>query len=289
VIQEGLQDEWPSGVTAAVDPFQQGHLIELPPLFYATDLRKPIWSPGRAVAAELADENPGEELIELDPEQRPRFGAITSQTCEIVEDRPQPLRPWIQVAPVYRCEPGSKLLERDFILPLDPPDLEGEVWVIDLRIEMPLEKSMLMERTPIEAFADQRGYEDLGNQLGASRGRPALGGVIHETFTDAMLAVRNVNKTSKKRVKRFRDDIYKLKLGIEEGTRLEPKSARLYVVTRDAPNEEMTEFFGEWWDRAHEVAEAGGLALLETTWLSTAGLAIELELYEQLIDLRSPL
>jgi hypothetical protein len=289
VIQEGLQEDWPNAIRAAVEPFQQGHLIANPPIFYATDLGAPIWSPGRVLATETLEQERGLELIELDPAQCPPYGVITSQTCEIAEDRPDPLYPWVQVAPVYNCDPKSKLFEREFILPLDPPEVEGEGWVADLRLEVPLEKSVLIGCSPIEAFPDQAGYEDFGNQLGARRGRPALGGVIYEVFTATMLAVRNLNKTSKKKVKRFRGDIHKLKLGIEEGTRLEPKAARLYVVTKTEPDEEMREYFGEWWDRASEVAAATGLDLLPTTWLSSQGLEIDLGLYEQLIDLRSPL
>lgn len=289
MIQEGLQEEWPSSIRAAVEPFQQGHLIASPPIFYASNLGAPIWSPGRALAGEIPEEERGLELIELDPTQGPPYGAITSQTCEIAEDRPDMLYPWVQVAPVYRCDPKSKLFERDFILSLDPPQLEGQGWVVDLRLELPLEKSVLLDRAPIEAFPDQNGYEDFGNQLGAKRGRPALGGVIYEVFTATMLAVRNANKPAKKKVKRFRDDIHKLKLGIEEGTRLEPTAARLYVVTHTEPGEEMREYFGEWWDQASQRAAAAGLDLLPTTWLSSQGLEIELALYERLIDLRSPL
>jgi hypothetical protein len=289
VIQEGLQEGWPRGITAAVDPFQQGHLIENPPIFYATDLRGPIWGPGRTIAEEASSEALGVEVVELDPEDGPPYGVITSQTCEIAEDRPEPLHPWIQVAPVYRCDPGSKLLERDFVVRLDPPGLAGEVWVADLRLETPLEKSLLLGRKPIEAFGDQGGYEDFGNELGGRRGRPALGGAIYEVFTATMLAVRNVNKTSKKTVKRFRDDIYKMKLGIEQGSRLEPQAARLYVVTRKEPGEEMKKFFADWWDRASEIASARGLDLQQTTWLSETNLEIPLAAYEKLIDLRSPL
>lgn len=290
MIQEGLQGEWPSGIAAAVDPFQQGHLIERPPLFYAVDLRGPIWSPGRIVAAELGgEEELGEELIDLDPDHRPPFGIITSQSCEIVEERPQSLQPWVQVAPAYRCDPESKLLERDFIARLDPPSFVGGAWIADLRIEVPLEKSLFIGRTPIEAFRDERGYEDFGNWLGARRGRPALNAVIHEVVTQTLGELKTENKPNRKKVRRFRDNIHKLKLGIEDGGRLDPGSARLYVVTKGGRSDEMKEFFDTWWDRANEVAAGASLDLLQTTWLSVESLEIGLERYEQLIDLRSPL
>lgn len=289
MIQPGLNEEWPSGVIAAIDPFQQGHLIEEPPFFYAANLKEAVWSATRIVAAELEEAELGFELIDLDEASRPAYGIITSQSCEIVEERAKPLQPWIQVAPVYGCDPDSALLERDFIVRLNSPDLDESCLVADLRIEVPLEKSMLVGRTPIEAFTDEQGYEDFGNLLGSRRGRPALHEMIHDVFGKALGELKTGDKTHRKAVRRFRDKIYKLKLGIEEGSRLSPKAARLYVVARGEPDEEMIEFFGEWWDRANEIAAEHDLALLKTSWVRADRLDIDLEIYDRLIELRSPL
>lgn len=289
MIQEGLQESWPKQLPAALVPYQQGHLIARPPFFYATDLRAPIFSPGREIADELGEEEPGVEVVEVDPEHGPPYGIITSQTCEIVEERPQPLQPWIQVAPVDRCEPTSDLLKRDFVVRLKPPGLEGGAWFADLRLEMPLEKSILLDRTPIEAFPSEADYEAFGNQLAQRRGRPALDSVIHNVVLKTMGDMKTENKPQRGKVKRFRGSVYKLKLAIEGGTRLDPVAARLYVVTKGERSEEMTEWFAEWWDRAREVAEETKLDLLPTKWLSVEQLEIELEVYEGLIDLRSPL
>ena len=289
MIQAGLQEEWPSGVLAAIDPFKQGHLIERPPIFYGADLKEAIWSPGRILAGELEELELGVELIEVEETARPPYGIITSQSCEIVEERPKPLQPWVQVAPVYPCETDSPLLDRDFIARLDPPELDEGCWVADLRLEMPLEKSMLVGRTPIESFGEDQDYEDFGNMLGSRRGRPALHEVIHDVFGEALSDLKTEDKPHRKTVRRFRDQIYMLKLGIEEGSRLEPKVARLYVVTRGEPAAEMVAFFEEWWDRANEIAAARGLGLMQTTWLRSDRLEIDLELYDRLVELRSPL
>jgi hypothetical protein len=90
---------------------------------------------------------------------------------------------------------------------------------------------MLIGRTPIEAFRDERGYEDFGNWLGARRGCPALHAAIHEVITQTLGELKAKNKPNLKTVRRFRDNIYKLKRGIEDGTRLDSSAARLYVVT----------------------------------------------------------
>jgi hypothetical protein len=52
VIDEGLEQPWPEPVRPAVEPFLQGHLVAQPPLFYAADLRHPIWRTTRLLAEE---------------------------------------------------------------------------------------------------------------------------------------------------------------------------------------------------------------------------------------------
>jgi hypothetical protein len=291
VIQDGLDGTWSEQIKKALDAFRQGHLVERPPFFYAASLKYGLWNPTRLLAEEAmaADEELGEELVDLDPTQGPPYGLITSQTCDVAEERPDPLQPWIQVAPVYCCDPKSKLLDRDFVTRLEPPDLAEATWFADLRIEVPLEKSMMVGRTPIEAFSNEADYEELGNVLGQRRGRPALHSVFHEVLNVTMGDMKTKNKTMRKTARRVRETIYKLKLGIEDGTRLKPVAARLYIVTRGAPTTETKDWFAEWWNRAREIASKAGLELLPNTWLDAENLEIDLESYDRLLDIRNPL
>jgi hypothetical protein len=292
VIQEGLDQQWPDAVTAAIDPFKQGDLIQRPPFFYGACPEYAVWSATRLLAEETAaegEELEAEEIVDLHPDQRPPFGLITSQTCEIVEERPVPMQPWLQAAPVYRCELDSRLRNSDFIVVLSPPELEGKDWVVDLRAEVLLEKSVLVGRAPIEAFASEADYEQLARVLAQRRGRPALSGIFYEVMTKSMNDIKIASKTSRKRVRGFRDEIYGLRLGIEEGTRLDPAAARLYVLTEGPSSETARTWFEEWWDVANEKAAKVGLNLLPTTWLDTLDLGIPLPLYDKLIPLRSPL
>ena len=66
------------------------------------------------------------------------------------------------------------MLDREYIVPLDPPDLEDGVWAADLRLEIPLEKSVLVGRGPIDAFRDEDGYVAFGNLLEGQRSGAAL-------------------------------------------------------------------------------------------------------------------
>jgi len=288
LIQAGLVEDWPPEVRQALASFKQGHLIARPPIFYAADLRRPVWSPTAALAEEGFAAGEERELIHLEQDWPP-YGLIATQTCDIAEERPNPVQPWVQVCPVERCDPASPLLERDFVVRLDPPELDGEAWVADLRIEVPLEKSMLVGETPIEAFPNEAGYEELGSLLAQRRGRPALHSVFHEVINVTTRAMKQESQAMKKKARGVRDGIYRLKLDIADGTRLEPVAAKLYVVTRGESSQEAREWFADWWDRAREVALEGGLELLPTGWLNAEDLNMDLERYEELLDVRNPL
>jgi hypothetical protein len=101
VIDEGLEQPWPEPVPPAVEPFLQGHLIAQPPLFYAADLRHPIWRTTRLIADETPEVDRGEDFVDLALEDRPPYGIITTQSCDLSEERPDPRQPWLAVAAVY--------------------------------------------------------------------------------------------------------------------------------------------------------------------------------------------
>jgi hypothetical protein len=288
VINEGLPEEWPARVRAAVAPFRQGHLVETPPFFYAANLEHPVWELSEiARDSDAENDEPEDALLELDPDQRPPYGSITTQTCDLAEERPEPVQPWLQVAPVYQCEPGSTLLERDFVVPLSPPTLPGEGWVADLRLEMSLEKGYLVGREPLEAFSSESEYDRFGDLLARRRGRPALASVFHEVINVTTRSMKQESSAKRSMARRVRDNVYKLKLGIEDGTRLRPVAAKLYVVTQGEAEAETEEWFAEWWSRAKAVAADHGLQLLPTGWMNSGQL--DAEIYDDLVEIRNPL
>lgn len=291
MIQEGLGQPWPAEVPQAVRSFRQGHLVRRPPLFYAAHVGYPIWELSKVVSAEdaaPAGEVPAQDvLVELDPDQGPPYGILTSQDCDITEEGRDPIQPWVQVAPVYSCDEASQLLNRDFIVRLNPPTLDEEVWVADLRLEMSLEKGLLVAREPIESFPQEEDYYRFSDLLARRRGRPALATVFNDIINVTAREVKQQSTAWRGKTRRVRETIYKLKLAIEEGTRLQPAACKLYVVTRGPSTEEAQEWFGEWWDRARIVAAEQGLELLPIGWMVMS--EVDVELYDQLIELRNPL
>ena len=285
-------EAFPQAVQDAAKPFLQGQLLKDPPLFYAADLRHPIHDISRALAAESDD--PGADFVGLGSSP---YGIITSQTCDIVEEDGVPRQPWIMVAPVYATDrnPGSSL--PGFLYALNPPadgqrELAQGMWVADLRIEVPLEKSLLVGRTPIDAFQSEDDYVEFGNRLAFRRGRPALASVIHEllsTTTDSLVEDRE-NKTQ---ARAARKAVHSLRLQIRDGSRLAPKDFALHVVVHGGDDDEGANnhaaakpFLDTWWQEARTVAQQHGLRLQPTEWHRAR--ACDLALLDTLVPMAIP-
>jgi hypothetical protein len=285
VIDEGLPDEWPPEVIEAINKFEQGHLIKAPALSYAARLSHPIWDLTRQEAE--AEPDTGDVLVQLavDESDRPPFGIITTQTCDIAEDRPEPCMPWIQVSPVYACSDDDPLLGRDYVQTLDalqPPE-PGKRWVADLRLECPLEKSALVDREPIDPFPSEAERIAFGRLLGERRARAALAESIHEFVSETM------KKHKRQTGKRVGKRVYKILLEIE-GQRIEPQAVRVHVITvpgQGIDDEEIQEWFDSWWDEARLRAEEHGVNLLKTRFHKAT--SMDVSLYDSLAEIRCPL
>jgi hypothetical protein len=183
MIDSGILELWDPRVVAAVQQFDQGDLVERPPLFYAATPSRAVWATTRLLVDEVDE---GEDLVvEVAVTERPPYGILTSQGCDIADVTS---KPWVQIAPVFSVDPASESeqhlanVERDgvpYAVLLDPPELAG-LWLADLRLEMPVEKSWLANRTPIAGFgnADRRRY--FSRRLTGRLQRPALDDVVHE-------------------------------------------------------------------------------------------------------------
>ena len=180
-IDAGLpisSDSWPAGTLDALKNFLQGHAVEKPPLFYFADPSRPIW----ARTHSYTQDSEGPEVIELPEQSGPPYGLITTQTCDIgEEDADTPIRPWVQLCPVYDrssdLDSGwRKKLRKGggprFLMHL--PAIQNGFWVADFRIETPVEKGWLATCTPIDAFGDEAVQRKVGERVAMLRSRPAF-------------------------------------------------------------------------------------------------------------------
>jgi hypothetical protein len=172
VIDEHIRRPWPPEVTEALKQFKQGDVIQRPPFFYARHTELELFDAG-------APDHDESQVVELHPDDAPPYGIITTQTCDLAEQG-TPTQPWFQVSPVYEVAEEARASKSYLI------ELTGELpgrFGADLRIELPLEKSMLVGRVPIAGFGTEAEAEDFGRFLGARRARAALANELVETIT----------------------------------------------------------------------------------------------------------
>jgi hypothetical protein len=290
VIDRHLRDPWPEDVGEACGRFKQGDIIEKPPFFYGVSSGSRIWGADEEGEADdpvdegEADDplDDGSQVDELHPDESPEFGIITTQTCDLSEQG-RPTQPWVQVSPVYRIEgepeDEERLLSKGYIVELTGPDLPDGRWVADLRIEVPLEKTVLVDRAPIAGFASEDETDDFARILGVRRARAAL---ANELVDSVIRLIRKKKANNKARAARVWDELYRLGLQIEEGSRLKPAAVRLHVICAGHPSDLVREWFTEWEDRArHDAAEVD--ITLHTTRYHDAG-SMDVRLADRLID-----
>jgi hypothetical protein len=284
VIDQGISEEWPGEVRDALARFKLGDLIADPPLFFARNPAYPLWVP-------QGEHDPQAELVQVSAEQRPPYGIITTQTCDLNEQRTYPIQPFFQVSPVYRVPAQSDgdagILDRQYLHRLTGPSLGEELCVADLRIELPLEKSTLVGREPIAAFEEEEDEVDFAEKLGRRRDRAALGNAVNQVLDRTM---RDKISANKNKARRVFQSVMKLGLAVTEGPRLDPVAVQLHIITTPGsvaePTEllaELKEWFETWWDRARIAGQRNEPSLQLLANVYHDGRAMDLAVHDTLI------
>jgi hypothetical protein len=210
----------------------------------------------------------GTAIVDVHADDRPPYGMITSQTCDIDEQRPVPREPFVQVCPAYRLPNDFSLgqlgnIQRDrvgHLMMLDAAALGEGNWVADFRIEVPLEKSLLVGRQPIEAFQTPDRYALLGERLAHRRSRPALADSVHEHVTDSIRQWRS--GLSAKDLDYAWVAVERVLLSVQ-GDLLDPTAVQVVIATESEPlPSEGRELWDGWWDSARQGAERARLNLV---------------------------
>jgi hypothetical protein len=261
VIDGRIPRRWPVEVVNAARQFRQGHLVVQPPFSYVGSRRYRIWDVGPDPHEDDAED---ERWVDLDLEERPPYGLVTTQTCDLYEERPDPQQPWLMVAPVYdvaatldRGKQGH--LRRDRIrhlMMLTAVELPTGLWVADLRVEFPIEKGWLVGRIPIEAFDSEDRYRLLAERLSSRRDRPAVPTIVLRTIVDPLRAWFMGDGRA------WADEIDSVRLQFS-GSPLNPTGCRLLVLTdHEALGGPARNALDGWWTGAAAEASSQGLALV---------------------------
>lgn len=319
MIDKQIKRPWPEEVGKALVDIRQGDVVKAPPFFYAHGGGIRLWDmpadeddgvekdraagdDGRGEdrkagaadgchANEPAEENGiASQVEELHPDDAPPFGVITSQTCDLAEQGAKPSQVWFQVSPVYLVpdDPAeaTRLLIKQYIVELTGPDFPDGRWVADLRIELPFEKSWLVAKGTFRGFKEEDEAEKFGVMIGRRRARPALANELVDNITSLIRQRKQVRKPpAVKKLTRdiWADDVYRVMLAIEGGTRLKPAAVQLHVLCPDEPTNRVREWFGDWEDHARGKAEVIGIDLLMTRFHDAR--KVDLHQYDRWVQL----
>ncbi len=225
-------------VAEACEEFQLGDLIAEPPFVI-----------GRSDAEEVATGSPGKvaEVKALVSGGQPPYAILTSQTCDIRD--PERLQPWIFGCPVYRYEDIEAVPRRTFIYQLgELPDLGEGMWVVDFRVWMSIEKSVLVGRTPIRVLSTEDEKVFFAETVGRRFDRAALATVVNDVLYGEM---KRKIRNNKKRAKAAFGQLHLVGLAIEQGDRLEPIAVQLHFVTKSGSlDDDAREWLDAYWDGA---------------------------------------
>lgn len=253
-IDDGLPpsaENWPAGVLDSINTFAQGDVIDNPPLFYFADPSRPVW----ARTSAYSRDSEGPEVVECGQETRPRYGVITTQTCDIgEEDAERPVRPWVQLSPVYErsdLDGGVRSLLRRGKGPrylLHLPALPDGFWVADLRIEVPVEKGWLAGRSRVDGFASEDGQRQVGERVGLLRRRPAFArSFVRAVQRPLVDSLRHLKSAQRELYDEMEGAIYEVAVALD--SHLDPTTARLTLLLDEPLSQDALDWWGEWWDR----------------------------------------
>lgn len=164
----------------------------------------------------------------------PKWGILTSQTCDIVATGPGARHPVVQVSPLVNLEGADptkitavrRLANVDLILVSSVPD-DG-IWAADLRISLPVSKAVLLRRERVHGFNNQDEALAFAERVAAKYRRPAL----HDALTGEFIAGLNkVLAQAKKAGDVWPDSIEQFRLLVTAGDKLNPKNVALLAMT----------------------------------------------------------
>jgi hypothetical protein len=259
VIDDNLLP-WPPEVDDALASFRCGIVIERPPFAYHAVGAYALWS-----ASSLLGETEELVMMELAEEDRPPYGIITTETCDLLEeDREQKIRPWFQVSPVLdlghldnNAKSGIENLRYTYLSRLTGPAFLGGFYVADMRISIPVEKSALVGRMPLQGFASAEQERAFSIQIGEMATRPVWPDSVQRVIVGGLKKFfRKASRKTALRALALSD----LRLAVS-GPDKTPIAALLVYVSPEHEDAAQA-LFNAYWSDLHDEAAAAGVVLM---------------------------
>jgi hypothetical protein len=127
---------------------------------------------------------------------------------------------------------------------LEVPSLPDDgSWVADLRLVVPIEKSHLMGKEPIDGFPDEDGRRLIGERIAMMHTRPAFDKAFIEIVTGPLLAKLAVlAKKEPALFTRVCGGVYALAVRSDRLASMSLESLELYLLCHENLTEESTKF-----------------------------------------------
>jgi hypothetical protein len=271
VIPEGLpekRENWPPDLLNHLRMFRQGHLVEGLPFFYFANLTVPV---------HVLSNQPGEDgLAIIESDQEFPYGMIITQTCDIQEeDASRPRRPWVHICPVYRGDEvvGANFPRLDkgligtakrnrvnYLVPL-PGLLDGD-WFADLRVMIPVEKGVLLTKTPIDGLGHEDNYVRLAGHLASVSGRPAFDGKFVAAVQRVLISKLKVTAGDEVLDEALHSQL--LEFRVAAASLLDMQSIEIMCLSIGSVNEQVKAWLEELEDEIRISCSAAGISL--TRW-----------------------
>lgn len=238
---------WPDKVVERLPLFRQGSLVPSPPFTYQASANWAVWEASR----QADPEGEPQFTVDLDPADRPPWGVITTQSCDVDEEG-RNRKPWVQIAPVYELaadDPRLGKMRHWDISYFAPIPTLGPNWVADLRIEMPVEKGWLIDQDPQPAFTEDDAFRKFAEFCGRQRFRIAFATVIHDkVFATLKSQLEQFEQAAPSTYEEFRARLLHLFLDLAGGDTLAPETLQFIFVYETAPPDQARELLDRWWE-----------------------------------------
>jgi hypothetical protein len=208
------------------------------------------------------------QVLSLPAVARPPYGVVVSQTCDICEVRP--VSPFIVVAPVYDIGDSLKGGQENDIrnhhtnnyVYLTRQPVPGRFFVADLRTFLPVEKGALVERLPLDGFANENDRLDFSDRIATRSRRPAYADAVQELVIGPLDDWIRGDATNALRQHSGRfTDVEEVRLRID-GDRLAPRAVQLVVFQETSLSQEDRAAWRKWREGAkRRLAKEAGIAL----------------------------
>ena len=261
--------DWPPGAVEEIDNWRQGHVLTGVPVVVLgpNSSHGPMWAAGAPCGFEIA----GVRVL-AEPDGVLRHAMVVSHGCELVKRS----FPALTVVPVYEASEILTAQQQEaaragmtwHLVQLTADWTSDGMWVADLRLEFPVDKTFLLGISPIEGFKDEPGYAKLGERLASIRQRAAVPQATSDhvvtPLREHLAGLRAAGQAPLAGVREIR---------VQSNHHTSPTAVTLFVVAEVGATIDVT-LWTDAVDAIHEHAAANGVALagpeIGTLWDMTA-------------------